>query len=151
MAERDTSKPGGGTREKRDDAEAGKGEGGGRGAEKPGEDAADLYTSNKYIPVSGVTWNSSGTLLAVCYGRMDIEGTDYGRLDSEGKDTSTSCVAVWNLQRVFVKVLRRCARVLVRTLCLQEKLACTLTRSHARAVGPGMCACTCLGAARGTS
>ena len=28
------------------------------------------------MPVAGLSWNCSSNLMAVCYGRMDIEGTD---------------------------------------------------------------------------
>ena len=28
------------------------------------------------VPVAGLSWNCSSNLMAVCYGRMDIEGTD---------------------------------------------------------------------------
>ena len=28
------------------------------------------------MPVAGLSWNCSSNMMAVCYGRMDIEGTD---------------------------------------------------------------------------
>lgn len=42
---------------------------------------------------AAVAWNCSGSLLAVAYGFMRISGTD----------TASSAVAVWNLQRQYVR------------------------------------------------
>lgn len=53
----------------------------------------DVPVGSAGIPVAGVSWNRSGNMLAICYGRMDLKGTDQ----------QTSCVGVWNLKRVFVQ------------------------------------------------
>ena len=68
--------------------------GGGKKASSTRRSEADADADEyKGIPVAGVCWNSSGNMLAVCYGRMDLKGTDQ----------QTSCVGVWNLKRVFVQ------------------------------------------------
>jgi len=67
------------------------GEGRKQGANKRGGEADPVESTG--MPVAGVSWNSSGNMLAVCYGRMDLKGTDQ----------EASCVAVWNLKRVFVQ------------------------------------------------
>ena len=65
------------------------------GGERSGDDdSMDKGNSHAALPVAGISWNSSGNMLAVCYGRMDIEGPD----------TEGACIGVWNLQRVFVQV-----------------------------------------------
>lgn len=64
--------------------------------QQPADDAADPFSASKTsldIPVSGLAWNCRGNLLAVAFGRMNIQGTD----------TVSSRVAVWNLQRAFIK------------------------------------------------
>jgi hypothetical protein len=72
---------------------AARGEPHGSAARKGEEEAEGGLSGGVSMPVAAICSNCTGNLLAVCYGRMDIEGTD----------TRASSVAVWNLQRYHVK------------------------------------------------
>jgi hypothetical protein len=65
----------------------------GKAAGKKGEEEGESKFVGHGVPAAALAWNCNGNQLAVGYGKMDIQGSD----------AEPSCVAVWNLSRIFIK------------------------------------------------